>query len=1421
MPENFGAVVAKIVVDTSSLDQAVERVKTASVQIGRYLSSVDDILSKGSGGNLRAAADLARAQAAIIKATADQTIAQAKLVDAQRKASHEAFMQQIRLEKQALQGTARTEGGMVSDKQVSSVISKADAVIERNRKTTDTEIQKTIDLYNKEVDAFYEAREAEADALARKADAVIANNRKTIAASEAEDAAQEKLAQAAIERADRVLANKRQALDAETAAAKKAAEDQRIAQERSMMGLKARLFAPGGGEANLLADPTRNMLDGFMADLKRAGQPAGIGSTTTGVAGIAVDKNMQDMAAATKSLHEQRQKAIDEAHADAIKMNEAQKRFADAMRTQVRKENTEMVGGTQGAITAASANLAQLENQFKRLQAVAPPDLNIDKLRGELIEAKQPIVDLQAEFAELKTKMDTLGEDPAAIMSFRNQLDQLRDKADQLATGGLDPLRKSITAMDAQVLKATTGWRGFFNQLREGLQELNRQGLGKNIQELGFRLSPAGLAAGVGLRRGIGVAESMEETRLSFTSLTGSIEKTRTLIADLTAEAQRFGLPVVDTLVTFQQYFPILQKTGYEFSTFVDLAARLATVNPVQGVEGGLRAISEAVSGSGSNFISLANRFNIPLKAVHKAIDEANGDTIKGLNNLLNSYSRTTELALQFGNTTRATFTRAKDAVDQFLAQAAQPLLDVIVPIIEAFNSLIATINQANGVIPQLVGVTLTMVAGSVAALFVIGNLVIALEALRKVYTLATSSALGFAAAQAGVAAASAVAGAASSAGAVASSAGGVIGGIGAVAGVISGLLAMLPTVVLIGVAIAAAIVVFKNLESIFDQIAQAGAEAKARALDPIADGLREIARLGDEAKESVVPGKTIGAHQDEFRETNQAIRDNLAQLYDDLRQVSLNKLIEVGPQMNEALRNVMGLNPRGVEMAIGGPNARADLNFDENQKLDRFLERIESASVNTFGNLTQHFLQLTPALQNAIVAVYAGGDAAIQYQEATDAATISTLSINEALRIQYAEQQKNIQAMVAQGRATKAFSDSIHTFANTWEVGPLEEAITALGEAIPDWAEELEEVSKTLAGDVERLKQMKEDREKELRRQSEDRALEAARELFDFIQQRARATEDFWRGIAQSDADFAADRQNKIDNYNDDIQEMEDKAAQDRLDKLEEFNKQIQRMTEDHNTAMERMARDVDQAISARDFLSAQNALQKMQDAEEDFQKELRRRQEDFDEQMDQLEENLEEQRRKKKEDFDKQLKEADEQYARQRQRQIDEFNRRLALEDADRALRLFRQAENYRIEDQRRQEDYQEQVQDIIDHNNLINFLFGKGLKDMADQVTRVFNQIAQVTGAAASTAPGSGSAGFPPLSDEFGNIIPNTAAMFMGPMPVSNGTSQMRVNQFNISVRAPIDARNNDIDEQALSRQLEDKLVDNIARRLEEMS
>ena len=247
------------------------------------------------------------------------------------------------------------------------------------------------------------------------------------------------------------------------------------------------------------------------------------------------------------------------------------------------------------------------------------------------------------------------------------------------------------------------------------------ESLGLSLQRLGGQFFVFSVAAGVLAAAGSQTANTMEAMRIRFAALEGSSEAAEARIAGLTEEARRFNLPLTEVLAGIARLQPLLKQTGNETNRFVGLVARLATINPVQGAEGAAIAIGEALSGTGNDFYSLQERFNIPRNLIRQAIAETD-NFADALDSVLNQLGATNDVAIQFGNTFQGAFRAGKDELLRLIGEGLKPLMKAVTPIIRAFADVAAKINDSSPFLATMLSTTLLITAAMAPLLYAVGK---------------------------------------------------------------------------------------------------------------------------------------------------------------------------------------------------------------------------------------------------------------------------------------------------------------------------------------------------------------------------------------------------------------------------------------------------------------------------------------------------------------------------------------------------------------------------------------------------------------------------------------------------------------------------------------------------------------------------
>lgn len=923
-----------------------------------------------------------------------------------------------------------------------------------------------------------------------------------------------------------------------------------------------------------------------------------------------------------------------------------------AARQQVLKE----IKITQDQIAQARANLTQQQQRYNVAAAGAPSGTDRRGVLGDLAAAKQPIVDAQAALAQLKTQIDQLS--PRQQLALIPQLHQLQQEA-QATSGGIDKAANSITRFSDRIIASRSGVQGYFTAVRENLERINETSLAANLQEISFRLLPIGLAAGAATARGVSVSESLEEARLSFAAFTGDEQTAVDLMKQLTEQAHRFGLPMIDVLNVMQRFAPLIREAGLSLNDTINIAARLATLNPAQGIEGALFAINEALAGQ---WRSLQFRFNVPTEQLRGLIDTKG--FIGGMDEFLNKLGRTTEFAEAFGETTRASFTKLTDSVNNFLQSAMNPFLGAMTDAADSATEFFNRLADGSPIIADLTGGLLLFVNLITTALISVGQLALGINAIR---------ALSFGTIAAAIASNIGIA-----------------------------LLVALPTPIVSAFVTAGAGITAAVSAAV--RIGTSAGITAAYAAVPVAGGVLVGTQI---AGRTGVGGST--SPEDAMMKFVQILATGVSgfvAVIEIFGQVLINGGNIIGAAIQNIVLSLATIGP-GIQQFIAGllGNLANIVQFTINQYAP------EGSALRSllFSNGRTPADDLYDSAQN-------------MYQDAADAMTSISNRFVDIGKLPFFPSPEQLEQI--RQNAYKRIVDAVNFFtgSNIQTSAPIKgtPVLGAGGSGNAGFTgDELERVYDLLVNHMIQAT-----------RRAEDEALAAAREIEDFFTGRSRAIEDFLRQTQQAVEDFNRDRQGRIDDFNRQIAKDETQSMQERAKNLRDFEKEERRRQQDHLRDMIRAARSVDDALSGRDFLSAQKALQDMRDRQEDFDTETQRRREDYTEQQQELEDNLKEQQDTRREDFDRQLRELDDNFRRQQSRQQQEFSLRLRREDEDRALRQFREEQDRQITRAREQQDFDIQLSMLSSHNATMAFIWQYGLGILEQQTQDFWNKFAQST-------------------------------------------------------------------------------------------
>lgn len=945
----------------------------------------------------------------------------------------------------------------------------------------------------------------------------------------------------------------------------------------------------------------------------------------------------------------------------------------------------------QRSIQKAQAEINAQVNRFQTARIGANIDTGeLESFQRRFSGLRQPIQDARELLARMRSDAADLG-DAALLESFKDDLVQIARLTGR-ATSEVGELTGAVTTFEQRAAASTRGVRGYFAQLRGELERINEQGLGRNFQELGFSLAPISLAAGAGLAQGVERALDLEEITISFEAITSSQQESVELMRSLTSEAQRFGLPILGTLNAFQRLAPVVEQSGGDIRDFVSIAARLATINPTQGVEGAVIAISEALSGSGNDFVSLTERFNISRAALRSAVQET-GSIQAGIERVLDTYGRTEEVAERFGRTGRTAFRQFGEALANFLATAVAPFLQALTPILNKATELFNSLAGGNPVLAQLTGGFLILAAALSPLLILVGNLVIAFESLKAAQLGVVAG--GAIRAATGVLAGSAIGQTANVAvtGGVAAGGGAAVGG--AIAAVVAPALALAAAFI----ALDAALKQYNAQLEATRAFAQQALEAEQRRIQERAPELPEVSAVANP------------------EELANAARERAAFFEQEANRVEQQRL-----QFQSEVDATFG----GLGLLTGEFRAANDQLIATRDELRRLSDEALAASLNA---------------EEAVAAFQAEA-------EATRQRTIATNLLRRAVEeaTPFVELFGNVIERLQPPTAFERLQEGLGIVGDKADsaASSLWGFVSGLVRSGTDGARSIGEIASAVSAFAQETASI-----------NFDRALQSFRDLEDIAIQRRRDIDNFNRSLEDFDAQTAAQASQALSKLNSDIARLETQAVSRREEMTRTYQEQEQRSLEDHLARMAeiRSSADLDIADAAARldgaavFEAQQRRDKALSDEEADYNRQAQRRREDFNQQIVELNTNLQAQRAERLAAYQQQTTEQAAQRQQERLRLIEDFQRRIQLEDEDRVRRLQRQAEDNARADALRQQDFQRRYSLLI-RDSALNNSFVKGLVSTAASTRNVFSglmsYVAQQVNVVASAAQATVSGG-----------------------------------------------------------------------------
>lgn len=270
-----------------------------------------------------------------------------------------------------------------------------------------------------------------------------------------------------------------------------------------------------------------------------------------------------------------------------------------------------------------------------------------------------------------------------------------------------------------------------------------------------------------------------------------------------------------------------------------------------------------------------------------------------------------------------------------------------------------------------------------------------------------------------------------------------------------------------------------------------------------------------------------------------------------------------------------------------------------------------------------------------------------------------------------------------------------------------------------------------------------------------QDRDLKLAQEAEKFALDQVNDLADHYKDLAKIDKDYYSDRSEILSDVKTDLGDIQD----DLLDDLADYNRASQRAAEDHQDRLTQIQsrartsiRDAARKLDAQAIIAAKDRAKEELESENDkYDKEKRRRDEDFND----LLRSYEDQRTERQNAADDALRDLEQRHEQERQETISAFNEQLRREDQQRTLEQQHQDQQWALQDQRREQQYQAERDQLGKHYSRLLTLTADGLFQVETAYQAWLDSMAARGGTVGPTVPISqtpiavgGAGGFPPL-------------------------------------------------------------------------
>lgn len=297
-------------------------------------------------------------------------------------------------------------------------------------------------------------------------------------------------------------------------------------------------------------------------------------------------------------------------------------------------------------------------------------------------------------------------------------------------TQGLSKLETSATGVGSTFTKMQASVTGALKRMEPEFNAFSNV-----VDQSRMSLLALTAAAGGLTYLGLQAADNVRMLNVRYRELADSEEEAAKLMLTVESAAKKVGIPVRRAQQDFAGLIPAIRDANGDIEEYIQLALRMATLNPSEGVTGAVFAMREAMVSGGTDLVSLSERFNIPRKALRELIAET-GSFGKALDIMLVRQGATQAAAEasaiglnNLANVIGDTLTRKLEGPFNIAMQLASKALQGLNSLLEATPEWVYALGAASVV---AVGALAAMTLGATAAASAYFNLSKAIAATNQ-----------------------------------------------------------------------------------------------------------------------------------------------------------------------------------------------------------------------------------------------------------------------------------------------------------------------------------------------------------------------------------------------------------------------------------------------------------------------------------------------------------------------------------------------------------------------------------------------------------------------------------------------------------------------------------------------------------------